>query len=436
MIFGNDEEKRCMRNSRAINLLLFANSISGVAQGISMLAIPWYFTGVIHSETLYGKVFFVATCIAMFWGVYAGTLIDRYNRKKLFLIINLVGLAVIGSVTTLGFYNGGLPWQAVAVVFATTMFIYNIHFPNLYAYAQEITPKEEYARITSLLEIQGQLTFTLAGGFSAILLNGVNGHLNIFGWEVAMPFSFRALKIWEVFAIDACTYIVAFVIIYRIKSLPVVARHIDTSPLRERLQTGIRFLKQKPLIFHFGNASLLVFLTILVFGLYVMPVYVDSYLKAGANVFAVGDMSFSLGALAAAFVTTRIFPEKKAVRGIIILSAIAGLMYGVMLLSKMVLLFFAAQFVTGVCNAAVRILRITYLFHHIPNHLIGRANSVFFMLNVFLRVCLIGFFTLPFFHNGVQILYAVGILGIICVAASVILQVYYQRLLDMPEKNS
>lgn len=425
-----------MRNSRAIWLLLFANSVSGVAQGISMLAIPWYFTSIIHSETLYGKVFFAATLIAMFWGVYAGTLIDRYDRKKLFLVINGVGLAIIGSVTGMGFYHGSLPWQAVALVFTATMLIYNIHFPNLYAYAQEITPKQDYARITSLLEIQGQLTFTLAGGFAAILLNGVNGHLNILGWEVALPFSFRALKIYEVFAIDAVTYIIAFAIIYRIKSLPVVERHIDTSPITERLKTGIRFLKQKPLIFHFGNASLLVFLTILVFGLYVMPVYVDSYLKEGANVFAVGDMSFSLGALLAGFVTTRIFPEKKAVRGIIILSVIAGLMYGAMLVSKVVLVFFLAQFVMGVCNAAVRILRITYLFHHIPNHVIGRTNSVLFMLNVFLRVCVIGVFTLPFFHNGTQILFAVGILGIICVAASVILSAYYRQLMAAPETGA
>jgi MFS family permease len=425
-----------MKNSNAVWLLLFANSVSGVTQGISMLAIPWYFTGVIHRETLYGKVFFAATFFAMFWGVYAGTLIDRYDRKKLFLVINLAGLAVIGSVTGIGFYYGELPWQAVALVFTTTMFIYNIHFPNLYAYAQEITPKEDYARITSLLEIQGQLTFTLAGAFSAVLLNGINGHLNIFGGEVTLPFSFRALKIYEVFAIDAVTYIIAFAIIYRIKSLPVAEQLVDTSPLSERLQTGIRFLKQNPLIFHFGNASLLVFLTILVFGLYVMPVYVNSYLKQDANVFAVGDMSFSLGALIAGFITTKIFPEKRAVAGIIILSAIAGIMYGLLLLSKLVLVFFAAQFIIGVCNAAVRILRITYLFHHIPNHIIGRTNSVFFMLNVFFRVCLIGVFTLPFFHHATQILFAVGILGVICVAASVILSAYYQQLLAAPETKT
>ncbi|MCW5906491.1 MAG: MFS transporter [Chitinophagales bacterium] len=424
-----------MRNARAVWLLLLANSISGVAQGISMLAIPWYFTGVIHSETLYGKIFFAATVVSMFWGLYAGTLIDRYDRKKIFLAINLAGLLVTGSVTASGFAIGSIPWQAVALVFATTMFVYNIHFPNLYAYAQEITPKEDYGRVTSLLEIQGQLTFTLAGACAAILLKGIEGSFNFFGHEVVLPFSIRPLLIHEIFAIDAVTYIIAFLIIHRIHSLPVVDRHIDVSPLRERLKTGIRFLKQHPLIFHFGNASLLLFLTILVFGLYVMPVYVDKFLKKGGDVYAIGDMAFSFGALLAGFVTTKIFGDKTAVRGIIMLSALAGLMYAVMMASAILTVFFLAQFVIGACNASVRIQRITYMFHHIPNKVIGRTGSVFFMLNVFFRVCLIALFTIPFFHEGTNILYAVAVLAAICFAAALILGVKYKALVAEPVTN-
>lgn len=161
-----------MKNSRAIWLLLLANSISGVAQGISMLAIPWYFTGVIKSEGLFGKIFFVVTAISLLWGVYAGTLIDRYNRKHLFLWMNTAGFTMLAGVTLWGFTHGQLGWLPVAMVFGTTVFIYNIHFPNLYAFAQEITPRADYGRVTSLLEIQGQLTFATAGAFAAILLKG------------------------------------------------------------------------------------------------------------------------------------------------------------------------------------------------------------------------------------------------------------------------
>lgn len=418
-----------MKNSRAIILLLVANSISGISQGISMLAIPWYFTGVIHRETLFGKTYFIITTVSLLWGLYAGTLIDRHSRKRIFLVINISGLIILSAVSLFGFVTGSLPWYLVALVFATTAFIYNIHFPNLYAYAQEITPKEDYARVTSRLEIQGQLTFTISGALAAMLITGVNEPQVALGnFSFVLPLKFGAWKIHEIFALDAVTYAVAFFIIGRIKSLPVAGRKIDTGSLRERLKTGSGFLLKHLPLFHFGNLSLLVFLTILVFGTYVQPVYVDSFLHRSGNVYALGDMAFSLGALLAGFLTTKIFGSKNTVRTIIILSAVAGVMYALMAGSKLLLVFFSAQFIIGWCNAAVRIQRITYLFHHIPNSVIGRANSIFFVINVFLRLCLIALFTFPFFHEKENVVYAVALFSAICFAGSLMLRVNERRL--------
>ncbi|HLP50336.1 MAG TPA: MFS transporter [Chitinophagales bacterium] len=422
-----------MKNSRAIFLLLLANSISGVAQGISMLAIPWYFTGVIHQEGLFGKAYFVTTALSLFWGVYAGTLIDRYDRKRIFLVMNLAGLFILSSVTLIGFKNDSLPWYLVAFIFCTTVFIYNIHFPNLYAFAQEITAKEDYGRVTSLLEIQGQITFTIAGGLAAILLTGIQNHFSVFGFHMALPFNFQAWKIHEIFAIDAFTYLIAFAIIYRIKSLPIAEKKTDTTQLRERLKTGLIFLRKHPLLLHFGNASLLVFLTVLIFGTYVQPSYVNRFLQKGGDVFALGDMAFSMGAVIAGFITTRLFSESKAVFSIIMLSIISGCMYLVMALNNVVYLYFAANFVIGACNAAIRIQRITYLFHHIPNHVIGRANSILFVISVFLRLCLIGTFSLAFFHQGVNVVYAVGTMAVVCFAGAAILWANYQKLIKQPD---
>ena len=209
-----------------------------------MLAVPWYFTGIIHREELFGKVYFFITSISLLWGLYAGALIDRYDRKKIFLTINIVGLAVLTGVSIAGYSAGSLPWYLVALVFGTTALIYNIHFPNLYAFAQEITPKEQYSKVTSTLEIQGQITFTLAGAFAAMLLQGLDGTLEIFGSTISIPISFRAWQIHEIFAVNAVTYVIAYAIIYRIKSLPVVEKKTDTTSLRNRLQAGVDFLFQ------------------------------------------------------------------------------------------------------------------------------------------------------------------------------------------------
>ncbi len=420
-----------MKNSRAIWLLLFANAISGVAQGISMLAIPWYFTGVIHREELFGQVYLLITAVSLLWGLYAGSIIDRYDRRKIFLAINLSGFGMLALVTALGFVNQALPWFLVASVFATTAFIYNIHFPNLYAFAQEITPREQYGRVTSLLEIQGQISFTIAGGLAAILMKGIEHHINLFGWDVNLPFSIKPWTIYEIFAVNTITYLVAFAIISRIQSMPVVDKKTDTGSLVARVKTGINFLRSNTLIFHFGNTTLLLFITILIFGTYVMTVYVNSFLHRSGDVYAFGDMAFSFGSLLAGFLTTRIFGERNAVRGIIVLTAVAGIMYGVMMLNLHLAWFFIAQLVIGACNAAVRIQRVTYLFHHIPNHVIGRTNSIFFVISVFLRMCLIALFTLPFFHAGSNIVYAVGVMAVICFAGAFILLLNYKRLMHL-----
>jgi len=417
-----------MQNSRAIFLLLLANSVSGVAQGIAMLAVPWYFTGVIQSEGLFGKVYLWVTAISLFWGLYAGTIIDRYDRKKIFLGINLAGLTVISTITAIGFYQQSLHWFFVAAVFGSTAFIYNIHFPNLYAFAQEITDKKQYAKVTSLLEIQGQLTFTIAGGIAAILLNGIDGQFEFIGQQIQLPFVVQPWKIYEIFSLGTVAYLITFLLIYRIQSMPVVDRNIDTGSLLERMNVGFDFLRKHPPIFHFGNASLLLFLTILIFGTYVATMYVKSFLGAAGDVYAIGDMTFSIGALIAGFVSTRIFGERKAVQGIIILSALAGVMYLVMIGSKSIYVFFLANFIIGACNAAVRIQRVTYMFHHIPNKVIGRTGSIFFVINVVLRFGLIGLFTIPFFHEAENIVYAVAILAGICFAAAVILAANYKRL--------
>lgn len=422
-----------MKFSRAFILLSIANSISGVAQGISMLAIPWYFTGILHRETLFGTVYLTITTISLFWGLYCGTLVDRYSRKNIFLVVNVVGCLTMFSIAAWGYWHQGLPWYLVGLAFANTVLIYNIHFPNLYAFVQEITPKDFYARVTSQLEIQGQLCFTLSGGIAAILLQDIDKHIRIFGHQFFLPFSFKAWTIYQIFTIDAVAYLLAFCIIYNIQSFSAGHRQVDTGHLWVRMKSGFSFLRKHWLIFIFGNASFLVFLTIMVFGTYVQPAYVNSYLHKGAGVFGIAEMAFSFGALLAGFLTTRIFGEKSAVRGIIILSSLAAIMYAVMTLQSSLVVLYLANFVIGSCNAATRIQRVTYLFHHVPNRLMGRTNGVFFVINVLERLGLIGVLTLPFFHVAGNIVYGVAIMALICSVGAWVLGLNYERLLRQPE---
>ena len=403
-----------VKNSPAIVLLLLANSVSGIAQGISMIAIPWYFSSGGMSAQ-FSWIYFSVTLISLFWGIYAGALVDRHSRRNLFLAINLAGLLLIGGITGWGFWANELPWFLVGLAFATTALIYNIHFPNLYAFAQEVTEPSDYGRVTSLLEVQGQITFALAGGFSALLLEGVQAGK---GLMVYLPlpshWAMRPWTIWEIFALDASTYLIALMLISRIRSLPSHSGKSDTAALSERIKLGFRFLKNHPVVLQFGLLSQTVFLSILINSLQLMPLYIFRFMGKGAEVYALSDMVFSLGALLAGMLAAQRFRISSVTLSIPLYTAAAGLCYLALLIKLPLSLFFCFHFLLGYFNAAVRVERVTFLFHQIPNHVIGRANSIFFVINVSQRLLFIGLFSLPFFLSADGVRAAVGVLALLC----------------------
>ncbi|RMG80175.1 MAG: MFS transporter permease, partial [Bacteroidetes bacterium] len=198
-----------MKNRAAILLLFTANAISGVAQGISMIAIPWYFAR-LSAMSQFGWLYWGATLLSVLWVPVCGMWVDKYDRKRLFLVLNLVCGALVGAVSVWGMASGMLPWYAVGFVFVVTFFNYNLHYPALYAFAQEITEPVFYGRITSLLEIVQQSISVLAGAAAAVLLEGWGSQtlrLGDFVWTIS---PLEPWPIYRIFSVDAATYFASF----------------------------------------------------------------------------------------------------------------------------------------------------------------------------------------------------------------------------------
>jgi len=175
-----------------------------------MIAVPWYFTGILGESSLFGVIYLVITIVTLFWGFYAGTLVDKYDRQKIFIVISVAGFLALALVSGAAHINGQMHWILAALAFTTTIFIYNLHYPNLYAFAQEITEPRHYSKITSYIEIQGQMTFAIAGALAAILLGGTEGGaINLFGFKLPVPFDLEAWSLKEVFLLDMATYLAA-----------------------------------------------------------------------------------------------------------------------------------------------------------------------------------------------------------------------------------
>ncbi|MCB0402751.1 MAG: MFS transporter [Flavobacteriales bacterium] len=421
-----------MKNKNALSLLIAANAVSGFAQGISMLAIPWYFSDILHASSTFGMIYGIATCVTLFWGLYVGTLVDKYPRKNIFMIVNLCGGLVVGSVALSGFYLGEVPTALIGAVFCSTLFTYNIHYPTLYAFGQEITEKKDYGRINSLIEVQGQSISVLSGAFAAILITGVNqqflDNLGISSW---ISINIEPWSLHEIFLMDAITYFIAFILVSLIRYTPVKEKSIDTGSVYGRLKQGARFLKDQRLLFYFGVCSYAIFAMLLIHIHQLMPIYVNKHLNASSAVYAGAEMFYAAGALLSGIGIRWVFRNTTTTKAVIILMIVSILMFELTAFSSRSWILAFVCFILGITNAGTRVLRITYLFNHIPNHIIGRSGSVFQTLNVLTRLTFISLFSLTFFSRNDNIIWAYFICGIFIFLALIPLLIHYKKLVNL-----
>jgi len=421
-----------LKNKKVLYLLIAANAVSGFAQGISMLAIPWYFSDILDKSSTFGAIYGITTFLTLFWGLYVGTLVDRYPRKNIFMLITLIGGLTIGSIALSGFYYGEVPLALVGVVFCTTMFVYNIHYPTLYAFGQEITEKKDYGKINSIIEIQGQSTSVLSGAFAALLITGVNSEfLANLGIDGSFNFTIKPWSLHEIFLMDACTYLIAFILIILIKYTPIKPKIIDTGSIFNRLKQGATFLKKSPLLFYFGVCSYTIFAMLLIHIHQLMPIYVNKHLGGSSAIYAGAEMLYAMGALISGIGIRWVFKTTNTIKAIIILMLLSVFVFELTALTQHSIILFFVCFVLGITNAGSRVLRITYLFNHIPNNIIGRSGSVFQTLNVIMRFSFISLFSLTFFAKSDNITWAYFICGSFIFISILPLLFFYKKLVNL-----
>ncbi len=418
-----------VKNASAYRLLFLSNAVSGFSQGICMLAIPWYFSKILGKPELFGMLYAITTFVMLFWGMYAGSLIDRFSRKHVFLAVNAFGLLLLGSAAAIGFMLGEVPAWAAMLVFAGTILVYNLHYPALYAFGQEITEREHYGKFTSWVEIIGQSTSILSGSAAALLLSGVSAGKHAFaGMIITLPFSIQAWSLQEIFLADACTYLLGFMLIALIRYVPIAVRHAETGSAFERILTGLKFLKAHPLLFLFGNASYAIFVVLLVTFQQLLPQYIDQHLHAGAGTYAFAEVMYSIGAMLAGVFMVWTFKRSGFILGITVMMGATVIIYTLFALTDHVLLFALLCLLIGIANAGTRVLRTTWLFQHVPNQSIGRISSVFQTINILFRACISAVFALPFFNHSGQIVYAFAICAVFVALWSIPILRNYKKL--------
>ncbi len=409
-----------MKNKQALILLFLSNGISGFAQGITMLSIPWYFAQTDNSS-FFTICYAGVTVASLFWGLYAGAIIDGFNRKDVFLGTNFIAGLIVLCISSLGFKEGALPDGLIVMVFTITFFGYYMHYPNLYAFAQEITEPKYYTRVTTNIEIVGQTTSIVAAAVAVILLQGLD-YSGV--WPVIGSINVHIPKwtIYEIFLMDGFAYMLSFLVIImiRYKAIKMVFDY-DEAPLIERLRTGYDYLANNKLVSVFGVCSFAILVVVLVHIFAMLPIYVTNHLKASGDVLAITEFMYASGSLVSGFVIGSILKRMSISMSIIVLTFITGGAFILASFTQSVLIYYVFALIIGFTNSGSRIFRVSYLFGLIPNEIMGRVNSMFNVYTTIIRFVFLIAFSFSFFNEGSNITYAYLIMGIYTILSGMVL---------------
>jgi len=111
----------------------------------------------------------------------------------------------------------------------------------------------------------------------------------------------------------------------------------------------------------------------------------------------------------------------ETINAIVVLMGITSIILYWVTFTKEIYIFYTFSFIIGITNAGTRVLRITYIFNHVPNSIIGRTNGVFNLINIMMRAGFIAIFAISWFGEGSNIKWSYFICGSFVLMSGILL---------------
>src|ERR1700755_258374 len=187
---------RAILQKRALRFVLLANVVSMLGSGMNSAAVAWHILQATHSEMALGTFAVLQTIPAMLMLPFTGVIIDREDRRRLVMMLDVARAAVISVLAVLAFLNRVQVWQLYLMntLVAAGFWMF---WPTITALIQELTPESEFVSA------------------NATLLAGVQG-----GWMIAgaiVGFVYERIHLGGVLALDAATYAVSLICYFAVR---------------------------------------------------------------------------------------------------------------------------------------------------------------------------------------------------------------------------
>jgi MFS family permease len=357
---------------RRFYFILAANLLSSIGSGITMIAVPWLLVSKGDGATIFGYATIVMTLINFIMAPFIGQWVDRFSRKKLLMLGELIGFLIILTFAIIGFSGMDYGNWHYMILYGIGSFYYNLFYPGMFALNQEIFPKSAYKSLNGAMEIQGQLSSVIAGALAAIIIDKIN-----LEWLLLL---------------DATTYLSAFFLFWAIPYVPKTIDFVRSDSFWVKLTEGYRYMSNRPTLFVFLMASFMPFIGVMVTN-YLFPVYLADVLKVEGSIYGAQSMFYGVGAVFAGisipFLSNKLGNEKS----IVITASIYTIGISLIIFTNIIPMYLVLISLLAFGNAGTRVARNSYLMDVVPNEIVGRVDSLFRTVGLAIRVLLLSIFT-------------------------------------------
>jgi MFS family permease len=345
---------RALRFS-GFRLLLIGIFIAGLGERMIDVAIGWELYERTGSALVLGGVGLALVIPVMLLSLPAGHVIDRFNRKYIVIISQLVLALVSLGLTVLSFTRGSLVFIYGCLVLYGCAAAFNS--PAASTLVPQVVEEHAFESAATWDSGVGQLASVLGpalGGLLIALLGGAT----------------------LVYAINAGVILVFVCLLFFLREIRQAAPIGEATALQS-LREGLKFLRSTQVIL--ASITLDMFAVLLGGATTLLPIYARDILRVGPAGLGWLRAAPSIGALGISFVIAHTPPFKKAGRTLLLTVTgfgLATIVFGVSRSFWLSLLMLAL--LGGFDNISV-VIRSTLLMTRTPNALLGRISAINFI---------------------------------------------------------
>ncbi len=342
--------------NRSFTSLWVGQLISGMGSALTTLAASILVFRLTGSTFSVGLMLIATAGPTILVGLFAGVIVDRYNRKRILLISDLLRVLLISLIPFLIPFNILWLYILVALTSSVTQFFDSAHASIL----PEVSTDEELSAANALMAISSVGSTTIGFAAAGIIVSRFN-----INWA---------------FYLDALTFVISAGIIL-FTHVPILLKVEDTSlkAIGQNLKAGLKVVRDVPIL---RSLFIVVIPIFLIFGLQ-NALFLPFALKAlGGTEFEFGlqqaaeAVGVALGSLMMARLADRIREGQWLVLSYLMM-ALASVAYSFS--TTMGLAIFLVG-VSGFVNAPSFIGRQLVIQRATPREMRGRVNSAFFVV--------------------------------------------------------